>query len=62
MKIFSFAPCVLVSILGFTASAALAVEQAIPAPPQLAAKSYVLMDAASGKVLVDHNGDERLRV
>jgi D-alanyl-D-alanine carboxypeptidase (penicillin-binding protein 5/6) len=60
MKIFSFAPCVLVSILGFTASAALAVEQAIPAPPQLAAKSYVLMDAASGKVLVDHNGDERL--
>ena len=26
----------------------------------LAMKSYVLMDAASGEVLVEHNGDERL--
>ena len=33
---------------------------AIPAPPQLAAKSYVLMDAASGQVLLENNGDERL--
>jgi D-alanyl-D-alanine carboxypeptidase (penicillin-binding protein 5/6) len=32
----------------------------IPSPPDLAAKSYVLMDAASGKVLVENNGDERL--
>ncbi|HKM37990.1 MAG TPA: D-alanyl-D-alanine carboxypeptidase family protein [Thiopseudomonas sp.] len=32
----------------------------IPAMPELAAKSYVLMDAASGKVLVEHNGDEQL--
>lgn len=35
-------------------------ESAIPSPPQLAAKSYVLMDAASGKVLVENNGDQRL--
>ena len=35
-------------------------ETAIPSPPQLAAKSYVLMDAASGKVLVENNGDQRL--
>ena len=34
--------------------------QAIPAPPQLAAKSYVLMDASTGNILVEHNGDERL--
>ncbi|SIS22945.1 penicillin-binding protein 6. Serine peptidase. MEROPS family S11 [Aquipseudomonas alcaligenes] len=40
----------------FAASA----ESAIPSPPQLAAKSYVLMDGASGKVLVENNGDERL--
>src|SRR5690606_2322072 len=60
MKICSFAPCLLVSVLSFVPPAAMAVEQAIPAPPQLAAKSYVLMDAASGKVLVDNNGDERL--
>lgn len=32
----------------------------IPSPPQLAAKSYLLMDAASGNVLVENNGDERL--
>lgn len=40
----------------FVASA----ESAIPSPPQLAAKSYVLMDGASGKVLVENNGDQRL--
>ncbi|MEC7473163.1 MAG: D-alanyl-D-alanine carboxypeptidase family protein, partial [Pseudomonadota bacterium] len=34
--------------------------QILPSPPQLAAKSYMLMDAASGEVLVEHNGDERL--
>lgn len=32
----------------------------VPAPPQLAAKSYVLMDAASGNILVENNGDQRL--
>ena len=32
----------------------------IPAMPELAAGSYVLMDAASGNILVEHNGDERL--
>lgn len=32
----------------------------IPSPPQLAAKSWILMDADSGEVLVEHNADERL--
>ncbi|QNI03264.1 D-alanyl-D-alanine carboxypeptidase [Halomonas sp. SH5A2] len=32
----------------------------IPAPPQLAASSWILMDADSGKVLAEHNADERL--
>ena len=32
----------------------------VPPPPQLAAKSWVLMDAASGSVLVDHQGNTRL--
>lgn len=32
----------------------------IPSPPQLAAKSYVLMEASSGKVLVEHNSHEPL--
>lgn len=41
-------------------SAPIALASTIPAPPQLAAKSYVLMDAASGNVLVENNGDQRL--
>lgn len=32
----------------------------VPPPPQLAAKSWVLMDAASGTVLVNHEGSTRL--
>ncbi len=32
----------------------------IPPPPALGAKSYVLMDAATGDVLVNHQGDQRL--
>ncbi len=32
-------------------------ENAIPAPPQLAAKAYLLIDATSGVVLVEHNAD-----
>ena len=32
----------------------------IPAPPSLAAKSYILIDATSGKVLVEHNADQVL--
>ncbi len=35
-------------------------QSVIPAPPQLAAKSYVLMDAASGNILVESNGNEAL--
>ncbi|MBP8172307.1 MAG: D-alanyl-D-alanine carboxypeptidase [Pseudomonas sp.] len=49
----------LVLLIAAPLSAALA-AQATPAPPQLAAKSYVLLDAASGKVLVENNGDQRL--
>jgi len=32
----------------------------IPAPPQLAATGYLLIDADSGKVLVEHNAEQRL--
>jgi D-alanyl-D-alanine carboxypeptidase (penicillin-binding protein 5/6) len=60
MNIFSFAPRVLASFLAFGVSMSWAAEPIIPAAPQLAAKSYVLMDAASGQVLVEHNADERL--
>jgi D-alanyl-D-alanine carboxypeptidase (penicillin-binding protein 5/6) len=32
----------------------------VPPPPEIAAKSWVLMDAASGDVLAEHEGDARL--
>ncbi len=32
----------------------------VPPPPELVAKAWVLMDAASGAVLVDHNGSQHL--
>ncbi|WP_163835456.1 D-alanyl-D-alanine carboxypeptidase family protein [Spartinivicinus ruber] len=45
----------LISLL--VANQALAV---IPSPPKLAAKSYLLIDADTGKVLVEENADEKL--
>lgn len=35
-------------------------QEIAPAAPQLAAKSYVLMDASTGQVLINNNGDQRL--
>jgi D-alanyl-D-alanine carboxypeptidase (penicillin-binding protein 5/6) len=32
----------------------------LPPPPQVAAKAWLLMDAQSGRVLVEHNADQRL--
>jgi D-alanyl-D-alanine carboxypeptidase (penicillin-binding protein 5/6) len=32
----------------------------IPAPPQLAAEGYLLLDAATGHILVEHNSKQRL--
>ncbi|MFC0267893.1 D-alanyl-D-alanine carboxypeptidase family protein [Kushneria aurantia] len=55
-----------VAALSFTAAPAMAAEQNpgstsfIPSPPALAASAWVLMDAASGQVLVEHNANERL--
>lgn len=46
--------------ISLLAGPALAQQIIIPAPPQLAAKAYVLMDADSGKVIIEHNADEQL--
>jgi D-alanyl-D-alanine carboxypeptidase (penicillin-binding protein 5/6) len=50
----------LLALLVTAPIASVSAAQAIPAPPQLAAKSYVLLDAASGNVLVENNSDQRL--
>jgi len=60
MNITSFAQRVFLSLFLLSASSVGANQQVIPTAPQLAAKSYVLLDAASGKVLVENNGDQRL--
>jgi D-alanyl-D-alanine carboxypeptidase (penicillin-binding protein 5/6) len=46
-------------LLAFTALGAHAVG-AVPSPPSLDAKAYLLVDALSGKVLVEHNADMAL--
>lgn len=54
-------PVLIVILALFLASfKALANPIIIPAPPQVAAKAYLLMDAATGEVLVGHNVSERL--
>ncbi|MGB0866014.1 MAG: D-alanyl-D-alanine carboxypeptidase family protein [Granulosicoccaceae bacterium] len=40
------------------AVSALEIVKPVPAPPQLAAKAYVLMEYSSGRVLVEHNADK----
>ena len=60
MNITTFVHRLFLLVLLVVTPAAWAADQVVPAPPQLAAKAYLLMDAASGKVLVEHNAEERL--
>ncbi|YCH22686.1 D-alanyl-D-alanine carboxypeptidase [Pseudomonas sp. D1-3] len=60
MKITSFAQRIFLSLMLLGTSSAWANQAPLPAPPQLAAKSYVLMDGASGNILVENNADQRL--
>lgn len=52
---------VVVLVLTVALSAPVLAQQTlIPAPPEIAASSYILMDVESGQVIVEHNSDERL--
>ncbi|MBU2887612.1 D-alanyl-D-alanine carboxypeptidase [Gilvimarinus agarilyticus] len=53
-KILSFAGIFTLSVVAH------AQQVLIPAPPQLAATGYLLLDADTGEVLVEHNADEQL--
>ncbi|PCK09155.1 MAG: serine-type D-Ala-D-Ala carboxypeptidase [Alteromonadaceae bacterium] len=46
--------------LGAFSTQAYAAKVIIPAPPELSAKAYLLIDATTGKVLVEHNADKQL--
>ncbi|TGD74240.1 D-alanyl-D-alanine carboxypeptidase [Mangrovimicrobium sediminis] len=50
----------LLSLLVFTLFSLQATAAPTPAPPQVAARAYILMDADSGAVLAESNADERL--
>lgn len=60
MNITSFAKRLTLLIVMSVLPVTWASAQVVPAAPQLAAKSYLLMDAASGNILVENNSDERL--
>ncbi len=49
-----------VQLILLTGVAATHAKVLIPAPPQLAASAWILVDANTGKILVEHNADEQL--
>ena len=55
-----FFPQRFVLLITLLLASAVAGAASVPPPPALGAKSYVLMDAASGTLLVNHQGDLRL--
>ena len=56
---FRFTVFALCALLG-TALSLQAQAQMVPRAPQIEAKGYLLMDAASGQVIVEHNAEQRL--
>ncbi len=52
-----FATALLLATALFSPERTFAANIIIPKPPELAANSYILIDAATGKVLVDYNSD-----
>ncbi|GAA0230406.1 D-alanyl-D-alanine carboxypeptidase family protein [Marinomonas primoryensis] len=44
----------------FVSGSVFSAPSLIPTPPQLSASSYILMDAYTGDILVEHNADEAL--
>lgn len=53
-------PCLGVIVLSGSFAVAQTSDVIIPAPPQLSAEAYILVDADTGKVIVEHNADQQL--
>lgn len=60
MKSFSAISFLWMLLYAFPSFTFAASQPSIPAPPELPAKGYLLMDFSSGKPLVEQNADERL--
>lgn len=56
----SIKPSLWLVFILLTAGSVQAQQVMIPSPPRLSAEAYVLMDADTGKVLVEHQADKRL--
>jgi D-alanyl-D-alanine carboxypeptidase (penicillin-binding protein 5/6) len=50
----------IVFTLGLALTGLASAAAIVPPPPQVAARAWILMDAQSGHVLVEHNADERM--
>lgn len=59
LKLFNYSGLALLLVCTWLTARA-ATPVIIPSPPQLSAKAYMLVDAVTGKVLVEHNADEQL--
>lgn len=60
MKSRPFSLFFLVALLGLLHSALAADALPIPAPPEVGAKAFILMDANSGRMLAENNADQKL--
>jgi len=49
-----------VALVMLMASPVYAAQALVPQPPQLVASAYILIDAVTGKVIVEHNADQTL--
>lgn len=52
--------CLFLVLLALVRPASAADQVLIPAPPELNAKAFILVDSNSGRVLAEHNADQRL--
>lgn len=50
----------LIPLLGLLLPLVAAASSMVPRPPNIAATSYVLMDADNGQIIVEHNADKKL--
>jgi D-alanyl-D-alanine carboxypeptidase (penicillin-binding protein 5/6) len=60
MQALTAAAFVSVALVMLMASPVYAAQALVPQPPQLVASAYILIDAVTGKVIVEHNADQTL--
>lgn len=59
-RIMRICPALTASLMSLVFTGAVFAQGIVPAPPQVAARAYLLVDATSGTVLAESNADEQL--